>query len=472
MKRHPSGWNKTLTALGLRRAKRDGKRRSSTRGRRPKFEGLEIRQMLTTVTVDTLIDEDNGVNSGAGTSLREAISSAAANDDIEFDSSLDGGTIALELGELLIDKNLQIVGPGADELTIDAQENSRVFRTSGASTVVSISGIGITGGRVDSSSPLQNKGGGIYNEGTLTLDEVEVFNNQTDFAATSGANNGGGVYSTGTLTIEDGWIHDNRARWGGGVEAALDGNETFELVRSTVSDNVGLNDLDQGVGGGLELSHTTASETLLIHNSTISSNNSVNGGGVRIKNSTTKVEIINSTITLNSADNGGGINNNGSSSQLTVQNSIVAGNEAPTNPNLRNGGTLDSTNITSDSGLNLLPLGDYGGATPTHAPSPESSAIDVGNNNIASNNSLTIDQRGDDRQYNRPDVPNAVDHSVDAGAFELGETIGIGGLQWRWSRRPADPRQVQRIGNGYNRRHGRSGDAYRVRVPSLGGPEP
>ena len=117
---------------------------------------------MLSITVDTLVDENNGVGAGAGTSLREAIAAAAPGDTINFSVT---GTINLTVGsfatnkQLTISKNLTINGPGANLLTIKAydptptQKNgdgSRVFTVDNgnANTLVTVSlgGLTLTGG--------------------------------------------------------------------------------------------------------------------------------------------------------------------------------------------------------------------------------------------------------------------------------------------------------------------------------------
>ena len=62
---------------------------------------------VATFTVTNIND------TGAG-SLRQAIATAASGDTINFDASLNGQTITLTSGELGINKNLTITGPGAN----------------------------------------------------------------------------------------------------------------------------------------------------------------------------------------------------------------------------------------------------------------------------------------------------------------------------------------------------------------------
>ena len=96
-------------------------------------------------------------DSGPG-SLRGVIASATAGSTITFSGGLTyPGTIVLTSGELLIDKNLTISGPGADKVILDAGYNTintgcadtgacRVIQITN-NAEVSISGLTITGGR-------------------------------------------------------------------------------------------------------------------------------------------------------------------------------------------------------------------------------------------------------------------------------------------------------------------------------------
>src|SRR5262249_16650523 len=111
-----------------------------TAARQLRFERLESRQLLS-ITVDTLVDENNGVGLGAGTSLREAIAAAASGDTIDFSVT---GTISLSVGsgntnhQLTINKNLTINGPGANLLTIQAFDPTPATKNGDGSRVFSI----------------------------------------------------------------------------------------------------------------------------------------------------------------------------------------------------------------------------------------------------------------------------------------------------------------------------------------------
>jgi len=94
-----------------------------SRARRLGYESLEQRQLLA-ITVDTLVDEADGSIVDGDISLRDAIAAAPASETIDFELSLDGGTLMLTLGELAITEALTIDATSLPSgLTIDASGN-------------------------------------------------------------------------------------------------------------------------------------------------------------------------------------------------------------------------------------------------------------------------------------------------------------------------------------------------------------
>ena len=194
-----------------------GRRRAADRRvhwrRRLGFEPLEDRRLLATITVNTLVDENNGIGTG-GISLREAVAAAATNDTINFSVT---GTINLTSagsGHIIINKSLIIQGPGASVLTIkafdpDANGNNdsdghRVFYVSGSGTLnVTISGLTLTNGDPDIADEDNSLGGGaIHNEENLSLIACVLTGNF--------AKGGGAIASTsGILSITDCIISGN-----------------------------------------------------------------------------------------------------------------------------------------------------------------------------------------------------------------------------------------------------------------------
>ena len=135
---------------------------------------------LDTATITVVNTNDNGTGS-----LRQALADAVDGDTINFNSSLNGQTIRLTSGELLVDKRVTISGPGANALAVDAKHTSRVFYIA-SGTDITISGLTISNG----SAPSHQFGGGIYNDhATLTLSSCTISGN----AANQGG--GGGIFN-------------------------------------------------------------------------------------------------------------------------------------------------------------------------------------------------------------------------------------------------------------------------------------
>ncbi|MBI4785316.1 MAG: hypothetical protein HY785_29010 [Oscillatoriophycideae cyanobacterium NC_groundwater_1537_Pr4_S-0.65um_50_18] len=187
------------------------------------------------ITVDTLLDENDGNVSAGNISLREAIAFSNVGDSIGFASSLAGGTIILTQGDLVIDKGLTITGLGADRLIISGNNASRVFKVddgqSSASKVV-ISGLTIANGFLNESLGSQSRGAGIFNAESLTLTHTVIRDNKALF--------GGGIDSSGNLSIANSTINNNFATLGGGGISSGSTEGTVHvtaLTNTTISGN-------------------------------------------------------------------------------------------------------------------------------------------------------------------------------------------------------------------------------------------
>jgi len=265
-----------------------------------------------TITVININD------SGPG-SLRQALIKANNGDTINFDSSLNGQKITLISGQLNVDRNITISGPGAKNLALDGNAHSRVFYVNPGKTVT-VDSLTVANGYS------KGNGGGIYNDAAaLTVTNCVVSSNS--------AFSGGGIDNEGAaLTVINSRISGNLAddTAGGIFNSALEGGATLAIINSTISGNF-CRGYDPG--GGISNLAVYADATLTISNSTISDNSAASGGsGIYNEASNTWIAtltITNSTISGNSgAGDGGGIFNSalGGGATLTISNSTISSN--------------------------------------------------------------------------------------------------------------------------------------------------
>ena len=320
------------------------------------------------------------------------------------------GTINLS-SELLITNSASVLGSGASILRVQANYPGRVFHIVGA-------GVAIEDMTVARGS--NSLGGGILVEsGVLNLTRCTVMQNQ--------AVNGGGIAQVdGRMTITDSTISSNSAS-GTGMGVYIQGNSTSVVSRCTLAGNSGIGNLASGGG----ISHNGAS--LVLDSSTFCANGSGTGNGGGELNNSGNTAITNCTFANNLCSHGGAVAVIGGT--VTVRNSILAMNTATGDtpdcfgPFISGGFNLvgDRTNSfgwgapgdligTSAGPINpmLGPLQDNGGYTWTMAPLNDSPVIDRGHSSGA-----TVDQRGLNRPFDQPQVPNAIGgDAADIGAFE------------------------------------------------------
>ncbi len=360
---------------------------------------------MATFIVNTLIDENNGIGVGAGTSLREAIIAANSNADANDTIQLSGGqTYKLSIegreedaaitGDLdITNGTIVIQSVGTGNATIDAQTKysefygyygiDRVFDvrngtlkvskvtitgglTGNANTDRNGAGIRVNAGGavevIDSTilgnwatnlyvgSPIQPRGdgAGIWNAGSAIVTRSTISGNLAESF-------GGGIANAGTLVVIDSTItkHGSRTPYStyvgvtDGAGIANSGKAT--ISGSTISDNFGFFSAGGIFNGG----------TMTLSQSTISGNGGgYNAGG--IENFGT-MEIDRSIIRENIAGyDGGGIDNHGN---LTITNSTIDRNIA----NGRNGGgilnhdTADNLTIVNSTISNNFAVQDGGG---------------------------------------------------------------------------------------------------------------
>jgi PKD repeat protein len=315
----------------------------------------------------------NTSDSGSG-SLRQALIDASDGDTITFAAS---GTVGLTSGELLVDKNVTIQGPGASSLAVDGNGASRVFHISSGKTVT-ISGLTITNGYVEGDFP----GGGIYNDhAMLTLSNCTISGN----------------YAMGTVYCCDRWC--DCAYSSGGYGAGIYNDGTLTLSNCTISGNVAGTYTGDGDGSGGGIYNGSAN--LTISNCTLSGNEAlVAGGNIYLYGGVATVFQIGNTI-LKAGASGENIFNQGGGTIISQGYNLSSDN---------GGGFLTGPGDQINVDPMLGPLQDNGGPTFTHKLLTGSPAINAGNPNFTP--PPFYDQRG-------PGFDRVRDGRVDIGAFEV-----------------------------------------------------
>jgi predicted outer membrane repeat protein len=398
---------------------------------RPGPFGTDIGAFQTGLIVNTLGDPSTVT---AGTlSLRQAIADAnsfGGTRTITFAPSLSG-TIHLTSQLPAISTNLVLDGPGASVITVNGGNHSNVFTIKNGEQVL-IENLTITGGSATSGS--DGDGGGILNNGTLTILDCVIIGNtagsgggiesgglltitNSTLSGNVAAGLGGGIYSFASLYISGSTISGNSAPYGAGV-ANQDHQTT--VTSSTFSGNSASRD-----GGGF-----FGSGEITATNSTFSANSAKSSGGAIFGES--QFILTDCTISGNTAakSSGGGIYTNaGTGTTQLIDGTIIAANTGGdisgfatfTGSHNLIGDGSDATSFTSSlSGtmaipLNpmLSPLGNFGGPTLTMAELTGSPGLGKG----ADFNNLTTDQRG----FPRPTV-SGIDIGADQGALFPGDT--------------------------------------------------
>jgi len=413
-----------------------------------------------------IITVTNGNDSGPG-SLRQALADANDGDTINFDPSV--ASVILTTAELAIDKSVTLSGaPQMVTVVRSSQTEFRIFHVMPGHSV-EINGLSIHGGHITGDngggilndfstltiadcavyantivggSSANNSGGGIYNSGTMTLNQVSVNNNNAAWGGDpTHIVSGGGISNTGTMIIIDGTVQGNMGWWSAG---GIYNTGMITITGSTISNNQTGNPGHFGAyGGGIE-----NDGTMTIEDSTITENSAIGGdiqggegGGISGNNNT----IINCTITGNSAVRGGGVAGGGNiahttfsnnsaiyygntlylTSQLELGNTILKAGGSGVNIYNHNGSLIThGYNICSDNGSGFLngpgdqintdpllgPLQNNGGPTFTHALLPGSPAIDAGDPNFTP--PPYYDQRG-------PVFWRLRNGRIDSGSFEV-----------------------------------------------------
>lgn len=370
--------------------KRTGKNRTVQRRRAKsshlEYGALENRLALTTFVVNTTVDDGSGAMDGM-ISLREAIiaantnaafgdapAGAASGDTIRFDSSLNGSTLTLTQGQLVISDDLQIQG-GQQNITIDGNGNSRIFLVS-TNERVALGGLTYTGG-------IAGRGGAIFSasDGPLLVVNSRFTGNEANGVgggaifsavgnlyvtnstfesnmATAAGGRGGAVYvESGIASFRDGSFMMNEANSAGGAIEIVAAN--FYATNITVggigSGNIAgpVGSANPGNGGGI---HVSGASNVYLSSSSITGNYAAREGGGLWNSAAARMVLRNSDVVSNVAagndshDGGGGIFNN--AGELVLRSTVVAQNTA-TGTNGSGGGIFSNGGTSYITGSSI-----------------------------------------------------------------------------------------------------------------------
>lgn len=358
---------------------------------RAEFQGL-----LATFTVTNTDD------SGPG-SLRQAVLDAnGAIGPDTIDATGVNGTITLTSGELVINDEVVINGPGAANLTVSGNDDSRIFRINSGADNVTIDGLTMTAGLAD------GNGGAIYSDVAtrLTIEDSIITGNRAEsdgllinnargapyyyyyYGGGNTASGGGVSQRGGELVINTTTITGNTAGLvGGGVHFRSGATDDLFSVTDSI---ISTNSLESGslpqvdappkrgyyysapsFGGGIGIEVGNYGGTFTIAGSTISGNSADRGGGLSLYADAVSsfdgadggtLTISSTTISDNAARTaGGGVFLYGEEdiTDVTIEQSQIVNNQAgggfygPTGP-------LGGGSFGSGSGGGIHFFNDYG----------------------------------------------------------------------------------------------------------------
>ncbi len=240
-------------------------------------------------------------------SLPYVVAEANANSnasEIEFDPTVFSAatpatitlTSTLELCETAFPEVIDATTPGVGTVTVDGMNSFGVIVV-GSSTTADLEGLSVSDGSA-------TYGGGIDNEGTLTLTDVTLSSNT--------ATEGGAIYNGGRLTITGGTVSGNTATFiGGGICNA------FGDVRIGGDCSIASNSGSYGggvcqVGGAVTITGSTLKNNMAAYD----------GGGILVYGGSLTIGA--STLSGNTAEDGGGIYNSGGDVKISDGCSIAS----------------------------------------------------------------------------------------------------------------------------------------------------
>ncbi|MBI5460114.1 right-handed parallel beta-helix repeat-containing protein [Methanobacterium sp.] len=293
--------------------------------------------------------------SGPKLTIKNATNTVSENGVVNI---ANGDYMGSDNREIIIEKNMSIVGQSKENTVIDAENLGQIFliqpsltvfiekltlingntcgandggalRNCGSVTVIDCNFTGNTG----------NFGGAVYNEGNMTLINSNFISNQAYF-------DGGVIYNNNEGTVTGCSFQDNTAD---GLGGAIDNEGSLDVAESTfINNSVG----DSSYGGAIFNSIN------LVLSKCIFTDNTASGWGGAIDNEG-NVTVTDSNFQKNNAPSGGAIYNKNPGT-IKIINSDFSDNTAIRGP----GGAIVNgyTCILQKSTFTNNKASDYGGA--------------------------------------------------------------------------------------------------------------
>jgi len=267
----------------------------------------------------------NCLDSGSG-SLRAAVQSSGDGDTIDL-TQLTCSLITLTSSRIDTTHNLLLRGPGSGLLTIDGNNNDRIFNQNQAGAQIAIYGMTLQRGYGFL------KGGCVYSKGPVLLNDAVITGCRVYGLAGTSIYEGGGVFADALVFAADSKIVDNRVytTLGGAVGGGLSASGDVVLINSTISGNRADSAASSGiaVGGGADIGGELTMQYSTIADNEVSGLVAGSGiaGGVRAIG---PVVMQNSTVSGNTAGASGGLlfYGQGTTTPSLIQNSTISGNTA------------------------------------------------------------------------------------------------------------------------------------------------
>ena len=366
---------------------------------------LMVEARAATRTVTNLNDSGSG-------SLRDTIAAAGDGDEIVFAANVRG-TITLTSGQLTVNKQIVIAGPGANLLTIARSSASgtppfRLFHTTAAASGGGIADLTLAGGLLTDTF---GDGGCIYNAAeSFTLRTCHIRDNRA-------SKNGGAIYHDGAasgrearFTADGCTFSGNYAGESGGAiysNGSNDGYAIAELINCTFYRN------GAGVSAGAVYTVALRDGFAQTHfrSSTVVENNTGNANVTSIEVDAA-VGYFSDSVSYTIAPvtfverNGGRFGSFGYNLGQPKDHPFLASSQ---------------DRLVADYPLDPVGLQPNGGPAPTIAVVP-GPAVDGGSSR------LTTDARGRPRPYDFSSVPNRppLGNGSDVGAYEADDPVQKG----------------------------------------------